>query len=444
MNVDEVVCDVLELLANDTDELVLVSSNSSDEDDFDDLEVIVPHLDDVDFQPVSIPFDNPPVDIQFGGASPARPVIPLEVNLEVNGNNIRIEDHWTTFNEHFGVDGVVYRFVPDLQEDVEDVDSFRTVINEIFDYLRTNFDQRDYVEFFINGDGFNSGGFYLPLAKIMDLDERSLLNQFSDIVQSNEDIQIDDGSFTIEVYHVTLPRGAGYRDRYLLNSYGQNLENILKSTNSLVNIPRRVSPYCASAALLVGKEISVGELNSNSWKSRKFSSRMVNRLIFQSKAICRQAGLSVAECGVNLEGVKKLAQLSQFCDHPIHVISRECHNSVVLSCNKDGIEKPIYLYLADNHFFPVRSLNSLLGGDGRFCPVCDRFVTGRTNRHICDAKVCCQCKTVCKSPKFSSGFMQCDSCLRYFHSETCFQNHLIVGKSSMFSAKFCVCDKIKA
>ena len=114
MNVDEVVCDVLELLANDTGELVLVSSNSSDEDDFDDLEVIVPHLDDVDFQPVSIPFDNPPVDIQFGGTSPARPVIPLEVNLEVNGNNIRIEDHWTTFNERFGVDGVVYRFVPDL------------------------------------------------------------------------------------------------------------------------------------------------------------------------------------------------------------------------------------------------------------------------------------------------------------------------------------------
>ena len=442
MNVDEVVCDVLELLANDSDdELVLVPSTTSDDED--DFEIIVPPLDVVDFEPISVPFDNPPVNIQFGGASPARPVIPLEVNLEINGNNIRIEDHWTTFNERFGVDGVVYRFVPDLQEDVEDVvDSFRTVINEIFDYLRTNFDQRDYVEFFINGDGFNSGGFSLPLSKIMDLDERSLLNQFSDIVQSNEDIEIDDGSFTIEVYHVTLPRGAGYRDRYLLKSYGQNLENILKSTKSLVNIPRRVSPYCASAALLVGKEILVGE--TNSWRSSKFTNRMVNRLIFQSKAICRQAGLSVGECGVNLEGVKKLAQLSQFCDHPIHVISRECHNSVVLSCNKDGIERPIYLYLADNHFFPVRSVNSLLGGDGRFCTVCDRFVTGRTNRHICDAKVCCQCKTVCNSPKFSSGFMQCDACLRYFHSETCFQNHLIVGKSSMFSSKFCVCDKIKA
>ena len=108
MNVDVVVCDVLELLANDSydDELVLVPSTTSDYDE-DDFEIIVPPLDVVDFEPISVPFDNPPVDIQFGGASPARPVIPLEVNLEVNGNNIRIEDHWTTFNERFGVDGVV-------------------------------------------------------------------------------------------------------------------------------------------------------------------------------------------------------------------------------------------------------------------------------------------------------------------------------------------------
>ena len=356
MNVDGVISDVLELLANVSDDESNVTQDEiafdcRDGFDVDDLEVVIPRLDDVDFEPVSIPLDNPPVYAQFGGASPARLVIPLEVNLEVNGNNVRIEDHWTTFNERFGVDGVVYRFVPDLQEEVGNVvDSFRTVINEIFDYLRTNFDRRDYVEIYINGDGFNSGGFSLPLTKIMDLDERSLLNQFSDIVQSNEDIEIDDGSFTIEVYHVTLPRGAGYRDRYLLNSYGQSLENILKSTRSLVNIPRRVSPYCAASALIIAKEILQNE--SKIYRSDNFSDRMVNRLIFQSKTMCRQAGLSVAECGINLEGVKKLAQLSQFCDHPIHVISRECHNSVVLSCNKDGIEKPIYLYLADNHFSP--------------------------------------------------------------------------------------------
>ena len=240
---------------------------------------------------------------------------------------------------------------------------------------------------------------------------------------------------------MALPRGAGYADRYLLNNYGKDLQTILKKTDSLVNIPRRVSPYCAASALLVAKE----HINrqGNSWKIyRRFSKRTVDKLIRNSRFLCRQAGLSVAECGINLEGIKKLSQLAQFCDHPIHVISRECHNSVVLSLNQKGVEQPIYLYLADNHFFYVKSVNSLLGGDGRFCPNCDKFFTGLANRHLCDSKVCLQCKTTCGSPKFSSGVIECDSCRRYFHSETCFQNHQIIGKSKMFSGKVSVCEKI--
>ena len=433
-----VVDDVLRLLEQNQseDEGVYYNYSSSDDDIFpDDVE----NLDSDDITQFFPLCDVSELDGQFGAGSPVRPLILLEVNLEVTGRNIRLEDHWTSFNERFGIDGVVYRFVPDLQENVEDVVvSFGVVINEIFEHLRSNFDGNDFVEFFINGDGFNSGGFSLPLTKIESLDERALLNQFADIVQSNEDIEIDDGSFTIEVYHVSLPRGSGFKSRYLLKSYGQSVENTLKNTRSLLNIPKIVHPYCAAAALIVGEKY---EQNGN-FRNRDFNGRLVNRLIFESKALCRQAGLSVGECGINLEGVKKLAKLPRFAHRPIHVISRECHNSVVLSVNKEEYEKPFYLYLANDHFYFIKSVNSLLGGEGRFCPVCDRFVIGKTNRHICDAKVCSQCKTVCGSSKILDKFIKCDSCLRLFYSESCFNNHLIVGKSPMLSAKFCVCEKL--
>ena len=169
----------------------------------------------------------------------------------MTGRNIRLEDHWASFNDRFGIDGVVYRFVPDLEENVEDVvESFGVVINEIFDHLRLNFDRNDFVEFFINRDGFNSGGFSLPLTRIENLDQRAFLNQFADIVQSNEDIEIDDGSFTIEVYHVSQPRGSGFNSRHLLTSYGQNIENILKNTRSLLNILKTVHPYCAAILIV--------------------------------------------------------------------------------------------------------------------------------------------------------------------------------------------------
>ena len=49
---------------------------------------------------------------------------------------------------------------------------------------------------------------------------------------------------------------------------------------------------------------------------------------------------------------------------------------------------------------------------------------------------------VCRSRKFSSGFIRCDLRLQLFHSETCFQNHLVVGKSHTVSAKVCVCEKL--
>ena len=95
-------------------------------------------------------------------------------------------------------------------------------------------------------------------------------NQFSDIVQSNEDIEINDGSFTIKAYDVRLPSGTGFRENYLLRSFAQKMDNILKNTLSLINIPKTVHPYCAAAALLVGQEYE------RTHSSRMFSCRRVN------------------------------------------------------------------------------------------------------------------------------------------------------------------------
>ena len=101
----------------------------------------VENVDDVSLPPFPPLLELPDFNEQYGAGPPDRPLLPLEVNLEVVGQNIQLEDHWTTFNERFGIDGVVYRFVPDLQEYVEDVvASFTIVINEIFDHLRLNFD----------------------------------------------------------------------------------------------------------------------------------------------------------------------------------------------------------------------------------------------------------------------------------------------------------------
>lgn len=209
-----VIEDVLHLLDNDSD---LDSSQNHDDEfvnpdilvDVDSDKICLDSLELVGDDPFLSLFELPGPDVQFGGASPPRLLIPVEVNLEVAGSNVRIKDHWTTFNERFGIDGVVYRFVPELQENVEEVvDSFRIVIDEIFNYLHSNFNHDVYVEFYINGDGFKSGGFSLPLTKIQDLDKRALLNQFLTLYNLTKISRLTmDRSrlkFTMYVYQVVL------------------------------------------------------------------------------------------------------------------------------------------------------------------------------------------------------------------------------------------------
>ena len=64
--------------------------------------------------------------------------------------------------------------------------------------------------------------------------------------------------------------------------------------------------------------------------------------------LLRRAGLQSIE--LNLEGVKRISRLNEYCSHPICVIRREHYNTPILHCHSDGREEPIILYLNDSHF----------------------------------------------------------------------------------------------
>ena len=57
---------------------------------------------------------------------------------------------------------------------------------------------------------------------------------------------LDDGSFTIEVYHVHLPSGGGYQTRYLLNSYGKKFGQVLLNTRSLYEVQKKLTHFVES------------------------------------------------------------------------------------------------------------------------------------------------------------------------------------------------------
>ena len=119
--------------------------------------------------------------------------------------------------------------------------------------MRSRFHPNNYVEIFVTSNSFKDGGFSLPLHQVRDLDERVLFEKFVLVVQSNEDVVLDDGSFKIEVYHVHLPNGGGgFWVTYLLNSSGQKFERVLLNSRSLYVVPKDLDPFCGVVALILG------------------------------------------------------------------------------------------------------------------------------------------------------------------------------------------------
>ena len=260
-----------------------------------------------------------------------------------------------------------------------------------------------------------------------------MFDRFGLIVQSNEDISLDDGSLRVEIYHVSLPSGGGYSTKYLLSSFTFKFEKVLSDSKCLFNVPRKFDPFCGVVGLILALRLANG---GRLPRPERIKARRMCRTLL------REAGLPLAP--LNLEGIKKIAKLEDYISHPICVISRKHYNTPILNCNRTARGKPIILYLADSHFYLVKSVNTLLGKEGRLCLNCFKFQRNRVRVHKCDKDICLDCKCFCSSDKEGREVIQCPSCFRFFKSRECFDNHLTLGKSMKFSSKTCVCENLVA
>ena len=94
------------------------------------------------------------------------------------------------------MDGIAYNFVLSPNFSGNDIfESFDIIVREIYSVMRSSFHPNDYVEIFVTSNGFKDGGFSLPLHQVRDLDKRVLFEKFSLVIQSNEDVVLNDGSF---------------------------------------------------------------------------------------------------------------------------------------------------------------------------------------------------------------------------------------------------------
>lgn len=315
----------------------------------------------------------------------------------VDGPNVVLISDWVVHNNHFGVDKVAYRFTPrNLDDGLSVLEQFMLVVNQVFTHCVQNFDPSDLVQCFCTADSLRRGSITMPLTPVRQLfDGASLLFEYmAKVIQSNDAVVIDDGSFKMELYHVSTPRFGGYTRTQLakrFTSFTNEQQDVL--TKSYIEIPDVVRPFCAGVALIV----ALSYLRTG----RKRCVRYPNKLKKRAQALFRDCGLASGEAyvtddGLHIAGLKKLCRHPDFCQHPVLVFDDSRCNVTIFKANLDEIGEPIYLHYVDGHLNVITKVNAMFGKDGFFCKYWDKFLRG-SYTHKCDRVVCKQCKGYCDS-----------------------------------------------
>ena len=356
-----------------------------------------------------------------------------------------------------GVRVGVFQFVPSEDELVRTagersrIHGIERVIMNVYRHIHDNFDPQDRVQVEVESSDLNLGNVTSALVPVSHADPYFLLDRMEIVIQSNQAVKVDSGDFRIRVTHVPATRGAGYTNQRaaILERFTTLTQEVLLKTRSIHEIDRKLHPFCGVAALLLGKVLadSKGLLNS---RSQQAAWRRMNRkrtLRRQCYATVREVGLGDISKGITIEQLKLLANSNLFRSYKIIVYSTDnltlplaVENSIT------GRKGCIMLILDDTHHFAlIKKPNAFFGKEGYYCQSCFKFFTGTSATHVCDARLCKQCKSAFCGKSTETELIRCSDCKRGFYGKTCFARHITPDTSPLLRGKYkTVCDSFKA
>ena len=144
-----------------------------------------------------------------------RPRQPLTVALPipraVDGDAVLLKDHFYVVSSSFGVRAVEYVFAPNVVRPDDDVwTAFLRFMDSIFDMVEREFNGRDFVQFTIYSRDLHDNRMSFPISRVDSLSRDAILDRMEAVVQSNHNVAIDSGDFSVEVQHVVVPEARGF------------------------------------------------------------------------------------------------------------------------------------------------------------------------------------------------------------------------------------------
>lgn len=246
-----------------------------------------------------------PQDRQRGGTL-NRTVNRVDLN---NVSRFQIENSWRQLSDVFNMYGTVYEIKPNIYNTAQDfMTNVRLFLTEVFDYMGHRFNPSDQISCYCTASGFDDsreGGVGTPFMHLDQFRVAMLLQQIEAVVQSNEAVAMDDGSFSLQLFRVVLPRAGGRINRALFMGVMHRVDRILQRKRSLLSIPETMHPFCMVAALRGAKRLALQRVRQH---RRLFQN--ANAIKAQLRDILRETDLNLNRQRIDLADLKKVAKTS--------------------------------------------------------------------------------------------------------------------------------------
>ena len=248
-----------------------------------------------------------------------------------------------------------------------------------------------------------------------------LLQQISNILNSNENFGIDD-SFHIEVTHVRDSGvGSGSRGQ---RPGTQPINQFLKDKKSVVRIVNE-DELCCARALVVAK--AYRGWGARHWQYRNLSQgRPIQTTA--ARALHRKARVPEGPCGL---GELELFQIV-LSAYQIVVVSADHGYQIIFKGPQQSENKLLCLIKVGEHYHTCHSLAGFFGR-AYFCLQCEKsFNHDDLQHHRCPGQKCPCCHQV-QCPDFAAregpAAVPCHECHRFFFGPTCLEKHLAYTSS---------------
>ena len=292
-----------------------------------------------------------------------------------------------------------------------------TLFNDIYEQLKQRCDAQDTdkIRISIYHPSLELG-IFIPFANASAIKGSMMLDEIQKVMQSNHDLNLEDGKMTFEVTHTVPPSGSGGTG-IPLHKFSST-QAMAKTKRSLVIINNDRDNMCLARAIVVG-QCHVNKDDTDEWKKRWNLMRQSKKSLQTTEAmeLLRRADVSPAKACGNDE-YKKL-QDELYPEYIVKIHQQHGKGGLLFTCPIPQPEsKVIHVYYHQNHYDCITSMVGFLGCD-YYCEMCDVGYKDRAG-HSCSFK----CNACFASPACSKVFpIVCNDCGRYFYGQTCFDNH---------------------